>query len=443
MYIAIDRLAEGLLETTDYTEITNVVFAPTADLAGAGVPINEFSADIHTTDAIEINDKAALYDGMDHLFAKYRIVYAEEIMAGVVHIIARSDIAIIDRVTLPAVMYSGAALSSVLDSTIVRESPVDGFTIALDYTLDASFANKTVTGFCPEQSARARLTWLCFVAGAYVKDWGNVQIEILPIDTTEALVPIEKTYYKPTANYGDWVTGIKAKTYSFAAGTPDTTDAYVTDANGAHYIVTESSLTLQNQDAPSDAPENLVSIEDVTLINDDNVSGILTRLSQWYFPRMTVDLDAIDNADYIPGDRVTVYLDEEKMARGYIDGASFAFGNQAKAALHLTAAESRASGRLVIEYRYNGKRIGRRKFRFPVDYAYSIENPYIDLTLDKHRYIFRPQNAAATGTVEAGGSTNTQNYDRALVLYKHILRIDSVDSIAATEEHGETIGVIA
>ena len=433
---------EIVLTIETYTEITNLSFAPSADLVGASVPINEFEVDIHTTDNIDIGAYAELYDDNDNLWASYWVIYAEHIDQHTLRMRAQSNIALLDRVTLPAVYYNGESITTVLDNTIVKNSGAVGVLVPMAYTLDSSFSSVTITGFCPEQTARERLLWVCFVIGAYVKSFFNTQIEIIPIDTTQTMIPIGDTYWKPTITFNDWVTAIKCKAYSFTAGTPQTTDTYVKDANGTYYIVTETDLTLTNPDAPSAAPENIMTIEGVYLVNSTNVSGILTHLSQWYFTRMEVALDVIDNAAYIPGDKVVVYTDARTMKSGFINSATFTFGLQSKAAIHLTASADVETGNLIIIYKYSTTELERATYFFPVGYAYTITNPYIDQMRNNHRYIYRPLNENATGTIAAGDNTNTQNCDIALDLYEGVLHVISVDEVIETTDE-ITIGVIA
>ncbi len=420
MYIRIDQ--------TDYAKHRNLSFAPETDFTGSTVPINEFSVEIVTTDTIAYGQYAYLYDDLDNLWAKYWIVYAERVGADAVLVRARSDIALLDGVTLPAVMYSGAAIGDVLDDTMVRQSGAPGIVAVMDYALDSSFDSVTITGFCPEQSARERLQWVCFVAGAYVKTFFNDEIEILPIDATAALVPFNRTYYKPTVNHSDYVTAVKVVGYTFTQGTPGTTDEYVTDGTD-YYIVTKQEFTLANSLAPSSAPDNVIAIEGVYLVNSANAAGILTHLASLYFKRTEVVLEAVDNAEFIPGDRLTVYADEDTLYTGCARLCEFAFGKQAKAKITLAAGESMDGAKLTVTYMYGDMNIGRAEYFLPVGYAYSITNPYVDWSMNGHRYIFRPTTAAVSGTMTSSGATATVNYAVALDETEEILQIVSVDSV--------------
>lgn len=435
MYIKVYEVPSGLpVLIGTYTEVTNLSYAPSADLAGASIPINEFQIDIHTDDTIAIGTYAELYDDLDNLWAQYWIVYAEHIDLTTLRVRAQSEIGILDKITLSAEYYEDASVTSVLNDTILWSTI--GSVVPMSYSLDSSFSNETITGFFPRQTARERLMWIAFTIGGYVKTFFNQTIEILPVDNTVTAIPMGDTYWKPSITYNAWVTAIRGYAYTFTLGTPSTTDTYVTDWIGNTYIVTETVITIQNQNAPEAAPENVVEIKGLYILNPDNISSVLTRLAQWYFDRTEVDFDAINNGTYMPGDRVSVHTDDEKIVTGYITTATFAFGLQAKAKMHLTGVADIPAGRLKVVYKYNGTTIGKKVYSLPVGYTYSITNPYIDKTMNKHRYIFRPLAESITGTMTAGTTTVTQNYAVALDLYKNELHIISVDGI--TTEQDET-----
>ena len=425
MYITIDE--------AEYTAIRGLKFVPSADLVGASLPINEFQVDLLTADDIAIGNYAELRDDAGTLWAHYWIVYAERVDAGTVRIRAQSEVLMLDRVTLPAIYLEAADVGDVLDDTIVQGSGAEGVVIPLDYTLDSSFDGETITGFCPEQTARERLLWLCFTIGGYVKTFFNDRIEILPIDDAEALIPLGDIYWKPTLYYNDWVTAVTVKRYSFTPGTPQATDRYVEDRNGNYYIVTEQTATLRNPSAPGAAPENVVSIDGVYLVNAQNVSVLLSRLALWYFKRTAMELDAIDNAAYIPGDRVIAYGDAQSLYTGYIESCDFAFGVQARARLRLTAVEVTDAARLIVTYTWDEMTLGVDRYTLPVGFAYDIQTRYIDQTLGPHRYIFRPTMARVTGTLTADGVEAEMPCLPALDHFESVLELISVDSLTDDE----------
>jgi hypothetical protein len=147
----------------------------------------------------------------------------------------------------------------------------------------------------------------------------------------------------------------------------------------------------------------------------------------------------INNAAYAPGDRVMLYTDDEHIKSGYITGAVFAFGLQSKATLTLTGTGDIEAANLIITYEYDGVQLDKKTYLLPVGMTYTITNPYIDMTMNGHRYIYRPEDEAATGTIASGTNTDTEEYDIALDLYRGNLHIISVDEVTVDSND---IGVI-
>ena len=426
MYITIDE--------TSYTTLKNLSFAPSADLMGASLPINELQVDVVTTDDFGLSEIVELYDDLGRLWAHFTIVDVGRMDADTVRIRAQDDVAMLDRVRLPAVYHNSILVPDLLDDTIVTES--GGLTAPWPYYLDHTFDNAVIHGFFPEQSARERLLWVCFTIGAYVRTCFGDELEILSIGDATATIPLEDTYWRPTIRHKDPVTSIRVKEYDFSQATPGPGDKTVVDENGTVYRVAVTESALYNPDAPAGAPANEVGIEGVYTINANNSAALLARLADRYFARTEVDFEAVDNCAYWPGDRVVMYAAEDKMMSGWIDRAAFTFGLQTKAKLRLTGAAEVESAALTIVCTFNGVQVDRRDVLLPVGAAYSISNRYIDLTMDGHRYILRPTAAAVEGTMVAGGATVTQTYEAALDLYGGTLSIIDVDQISQSDMTG-------
>lgn len=432
MYVKIDDV--------DYTELKNLSFAPSADLAGTSIPINEFQVDIYTDDDFTMGSVANLYDDNDNLWAHYWIVYVNRINPYAVQIRAQSDISLLDNITLDPIYYNGANVESVLDETIINASDsAPGLWAPWPYYIDNSLKSKTITGFCPQQKARDRLLWICLVIGAYVKSSFNSEIEILPIDDSAELIQMGDIYWRPKVTTKETVTKINVKSYSFMQGTPQSTDKWVTDGTN-YYIVTEQENSLANQSAELGTLDKEITIDGVYLVNSANVSTVLATLAQWYFNSTQIEADVINNAAYAPGDRVMLYTDEGHIKSGYITDAVFAFGLQSKATLTLAGTGTVEAANLIITYQYDGMQLDQKTYLLPVGMTYSITNPYIDMTMNGHRYIFRPLAAAATGTVVSGTNTSTQSYAAALDLHEGALHVISVDAVTVDSND---IGVIS
>lgn len=410
--------------STTYTDIESIDFAPETDVTGSKVPINQFSADINTTDSIAVAQDAMLYDDSGKLWAKYWITDTQRHTKNVIRIIAQSAILLLDRRALGAVMYSSAPIATVISDIFTGTS--------VSYSLDSSFTD-TISGYCPEQTARERLQWVCFTIGAYLKTFFTDKVEILPVSDTTTVIPASKTYYRPKVSYGDYVTAVKITAYTYTAGTPTATDKWV-QVGGNYYIQTTQDFTIGNSDAPSTAEENVVEVKDVSLINSDNISAILSRLSNYYFNRDTFDADVIDEGEYIPGKRYTVQIDKSSLIGGFMQSAQFSFGHSAKASIKVRQTKIVDGVLLMIKYLYGETQLGSQRYLFPTGYAYSVENPYIDRLADGHRYVYYPVNDSATGTMGSSLTEDDEQYSVALDFAENILSIYNVDKISQSDE---------
>lgn len=413
---------KAVIDGNTYRRIKNISFSPETDITGVKLPINQMAVDIITRENIVSPGKMVkLYDENDNLWCNYWITFAERVDVETFRVEAASRLIKLDRRVLSAKMYSDVDVLLVV-SDIFGTSAID------TYLIDGSFASKKISGFCPEQTARDRLQWVCFVIGAYVKDFFTDRINILPISQTSKNIPAEKTFWKPSTTYGDYVTAVKAIAYSYTEGTPQTTDKWV-QVGDTTYIQTQQEFTLSNPGVPETAEENVVTVDGLTIINTSNVDDILTHLATYYFKRIQVDSDVINNAEYFPGDRVQAYTSLETLIDGYIESASFSFGVQSRSSLKIMQMDTIDGVKLIVKYMYDGKQLAKRTYYFPAGYEYEIENPFLDKTQNKRRRVYRPLNESISGTMPAQTETVSQEYEIALEMHKKVLKIYSVDSV--------------
>ena len=422
--------------TETYNELKNLSYGPQTDISGDSLHIDEFSVDIITDDNIVAGQYAELYSELDENdpWAKFWIIDAERIeSAGVVTVRAQSLLANAEHVTMPAVWYDETSNATVTTCL----SPV-ALATGITNSTDHSLANIPVVGVLPEQSAKDRIQWLCFIARAYVHTcWHELDIDIIDTEA-ETVIPINQTFWRPRISYTDWVESVSITEYSFSSGTPQQGDKTI-DVNGSTLIYTEQTHTLVNPDIPLGVHGKNIKFNGLYIVNDDNWSDILAYLATLYFNRVEVDADIICNQlEYKPGDKVTVYLDDTRMVSGFIESMQFAFGVQARASIHLNGVADVGAAKLIIKYKYQDTQLGKKTYLFPVGYEYELENPYLDKSGAKHRYVYRPQNEKCTGTMASGTNTKTEPYDMALHYYvdSQILLILSVYAVAESGDTG-------
>ena len=414
---------------TNYTKIKDLSFTPEADITGAEVVINQFVCTIQTDDVQNVGATASLYDDNDTLWAKYHITSADQYDEYSWKIVAQSDIILLDRKKMPAKMYSAESAYDAIG---------DCFGQNITYRIDSAFASATVSGFAPEQSARERLQWICFCLGAYVKTFFNDRIEVLDVSETLTVIPLNKTFWRPSISYDDYVTAIKLRLYSYRSGTPETTDKYVTVTDGLgqehYYIETTQDITISNPNCPASVPENVIEFNDVKLVNSGNASEIASRLSTYYFMRMELDAEVVNNAEFKPANKYSVYINDHELIEGYMKSADFQFGVQAKSKIKLAQARAIDAVSAVIRYLWDTTLILAQTYYLPKNYGFSLQTQYLEKYIDTHRYIFYPTTDTASGDTGSEGCVIEVQNLPALDLNEGSLHIINVDDLEQDDE---------
>lgn len=414
-------------------------FSPQVDLSGNSMPAGEYTVDVILPEPLPVPPTSCdLYDGKNQLWCAWPIRLHQYITENVLRVTCSSWLRLLEHRELEAQMYTGQTAENVI-------ADIFGAEHAHHYTLANALKSRTVSGYCPAQTARDRLTWLLFVLGAYTRDIYRSDVLITAVDETATLIPLDKTFARPSETQAEWVTGLKITTYTFRQA--DTEEEWMEDDSSYMFplpwLATEQVVELTNAAAPNDAPPNVIPFEGIYLINPNNVSDIAARLVKYWFNPAEVSLDCVNNRAYKPGDLVTAYVTPERLVTGYIEQANFRFGVQARSTLKLVAAQAVEGAELVISYTYEGGVIGRQSLYLPVGVDFTVSNNYIDRIYQDRRYIYRPQSDTATGTMVDGGMSIDQPCDLALEYRDERLYVYSVDSIVKQGDTGTYTGVIS
>ena len=426
-----------VIDNVTYSKIKNPNFGTQTDVTAQEMPINEFSVDIVTNDNIALGQYAYLYNDDNVLWAKYWIVDAIRYSDIAITIHCQSDLLRLSRKKLMPRMFISEYAGSLIRSIFT--------TNGLDVDIDTALNSVEINGYAPEQTARERLQWLCFVSGAYIQtDFTDRTKVILSDNAAERLALNDIVYYRPTLEASDIITGIRITLYSYFEGTPATTDEWV-KADGVVYIQSSWQEEILNPEATATTPENFVEINDVSLVNQQNHASILNRLSRAYFKRFNVNADIINNGEYKAGQKITLDVGTGEIVTGVISSTNFSFGHNHKSSLTISQADISQGVKLNIKAEYNSTEIAKSVYYLPAGYMYNIQNKYIDKygfvqvsgETAYAKTVYRPQNINASGTVGNAETTNIQEYDIALQQKYKNVSVYIVES--ASESSGKVV----
>lgn len=234
----------------------------------------------------------------------------------------------LDTPKVPAKYYNGVSLSVALKDV---EKNANG-SFGVTYNVDTALSGKTITGYCPEQTARERLQQFCWAVGGYVSCACSALINIFAIPSTvQGTVPKSKIYAFPAVANEDEVARVNLTVHTYTAGTNG--DDIVIDADGNKYVHTTSTLTMANT-ALTGVSNREVSVDNATLVNSSNAQATLLRMASVYFNSGTW-YGTTTPQGYIPGQMVQAEDRDGQKRQGYISVLTYSFGKGAATTMEL------------------------------------------------------------------------------------------------------------
>ena len=395
-----------------YRRLKALRFTPEADLTLATLPVNEFMADIITEDSVAVGGAARLYDDRDRLWADYIVVRSERLDRQTLRVTAQSPLTLLDRWTLPAEMFREVRVKDFVNG-IFNCVPASGYIYNVDIDVEDHFNDVAVTGFCPEQTARQRLQWLCLTVGALVRQCFAPGLRLIPAPDVDAaayyapgtLIPIGDTFWKPSVTLRSLVRSVRVTgCEGFTDIDPGETAIRwesVVDGQGVRWWYMPVDWTFTNEAVP-ELPGRAVAIDGVTLIGGEAARQVLGWLSSAHFRMGEIRMDVVNNGEYWPGQKVRVYVDEGTICTGYIQSCEFSFGLQARSRLVISSdLRVASSGTLTIRYRCGDLPLGKTVLVLPEGEGYDVANPVISW-YEGQRYVeYRPTTPRSAGTTDA------------------------------------------
>lgn len=478
-----------------YTEIRNLSFGAEADLYGEALPMNMLSLDVRTDDDISVGTIGTVYDdtGVSWFFGW--VTYSEEADAAFRHIEISSPLKGLDEHTLPQrmILKSENRTFGYLTWELLTENMHEWMINGV--AAPTSINNKVIYGYFPEQSARERLLWYCTAVGVYARDYfphDMVGLSFIPynynhdegdlfytnyMQTNLAFVDQSRVFWKPSLTFMDYVTAVEVNYFAYELSTEGISrlDEYVDilkegldpeTANPSNpenfdtYIQLTNTFRLDNPNVPPKIPENVVKLDSMTCINGDNVNQIAMRLAMYYFNRVEVSMDLVNNGDVLAGMILMAPIDDSRYAIGHVRSTDFSTGLQSRTSIVMTGVKIKdfskdgegdddddfydpwdifnmKVGRLQIRYVWNGEVVEEgHRIELPVGTPYTVDNNYVKVVwhADDHTWILRPETEKTSGVMQAGSNVIDVNMYEALEWLDGTLRVISVDSSSVDGE---------
>lgn len=381
--------------TLDMSAYLPLVLAPTdadalADSDGSLLSVYPWTRFlVHDPSAYAFGTAVLAYHD-NKLLGKFYMQSCNRISKFLWSITAISPIGLLDRsMHYGGVYSSGETMETVLAGVIGNTIP---------YTLNPALANQRVRGWLPVASRRENLHQLLFAIGACVRKDENGDIYITYLEqlsaSSVAEIPDSRIYTGGSVEYPDKATSVVVYEHAFIqTSTDETATLYEGDITGTemtspagaaltgglivfdepHYAlsVTGSTILESGQNyailsagtgiiltgkpythtmrqvtrgaAGSGDAENLVTIEDATLVTLLNSDAVADRLYSYYHAANQVTMDIVVE-DEKAGDGVSFSDPFDDDAAGYISEMSIDMSGILKAASHVVTGYTPTTG---------------------------------------------------------------------------------------------------
>ncbi len=403
----------------EYTVFSDLEFAPEISLLSDTIPINNFSVNLkkNASDSFQYGDHIALANDSGVIYANYYVCEFKDIDENFIYIKANDCFYYLDAETMPATYLNNVDFKTYLRS-------ITNFTFSIP--VDDTYPN--ITGYCPEQTKRERIQYVCFVVGAFIQTC--MMEETLPGFSTDMYVKKVATtfnadikhirqsdvFYEPSIGGQDvytYITCTDFRVWQVGAGVIDVLDEYVevTEAGTtSYYMVLRNNLTYNRPNPITGLNPKAIDIEDNYLINDVTnfwTDVMLRVVLYYYFNGLTVEASVRNPETYKLGDYVSLYIGDrgsnDEMIEGYVISQDFSFSESGDhtAKIKVWVTNKSTPRKLIVSRNYTdeygiSRYIDHDEYMLMAGDEVNIPLDYIDTVDDEGvRRIFQPNSSSA------------------------------------------------
>lgn len=453
--IYLKKISNGSF-TTNYEfsdeEISDIHLSTGTMIGAEELPVGELTFVLRTDeDIVPANYWVQFtYYGGSGVF--YQVVSIKRRDAEFYDVTAQSALRMLDNIILPAKYYNNTAVTTVLGDLHTAVSQSVGInTVWVTRSIPVTVL--PIWGYFPEQTARERLQWICFVARLRIITIGITYPLLIDGIPSQALATNTKVYQKPQIYQRPSVVANDAKKVSIevyyfdpvSTSNIGTVDDWV-EADNTYYLKNALFNT------PVQTGDNNINITDIYIVNENNIlHGFPAYVrplyeGERYTATLSVKLNNI--GDLVEGDHITFGVAHgfestagSMLYAGNIGSMDLTFGfSGVKADIIVPFAETVDAYFLTLFYQENNTILDQDRMAFHSGAQYSVALPqaFDKLSGNVVKVYCDHDNETASGTI---------TLDTDLIFqYTEVLEFDvNVKSLLILDTDGATIssGVVS
>ncbi|MEA4894565.1 MAG: hypothetical protein VB064_04810 [Oscillospiraceae bacterium] len=332
-YARLGQILFGVVREFGPDEFSSVNILQEIDLLSSEVAVDTLSWTLRSKSDVEyifqLKQPVEAYKG-SNLVGVFYITGAKRTAARIYEITCQDALGVLDGYDFTAAMYSSYDVVTLLNDIAGGEFTLD---------IDASFAGATVTGLIPDGTKRTAFQQVLFAIGAVCSTAGSGGIRVLPEpDSSASEIPDGRIYVGGSVETEAIVTVVKVTAHTYTAGSGSTGDDVI-EVGGVKYVHTTAVTTISNPNVTATDKQNVISVEDATLVNTSNVSVVAQRVFDYYLRRDTLSERIVVEGER-PGDYVSSSTPWSAELTGDIVSMSLVLSNTTVADIKIKAVSS-------------------------------------------------------------------------------------------------------
>lgn len=314
--VRVNRILFGVMREFNKPEIREAKIDTGTDIISNNIEIGTMN---WTLDSLE--DVEYIFQGKqpvtaytnDTLIGIFYIKQADRKAENLFEIQTEDALGVLDQSNFTATKYDGANAKTVLSGIIG-----DSFKL----NLDSSYNNATLTGYIKDCTKREAIHQIAFALSASVSTMGSDGIDIFPAHTENPTVlDIEEVFQSSSVKMGDTITAVNLTSHDLVADSNGDVEI-----DGIKYKDNTIIHTKTNPNRISSDKDNVVNIEEMTLISPNNVDTVLDNVYNYIIRRNTMSTKIIVG-EHKAGDFITVPKSWGEAVTGNVTKMSISLSN--------------------------------------------------------------------------------------------------------------------
>lgn len=318
-YARVSQILFGIVREFGPDEFSSVQILQELDLISAELPVNTLEWRLVSRSDIEyifqLKQPVEAYSGTNFVGVFY-ITGARRTSSNAYEVSCQDALGVLDGSGFNAAIFTNQNAITLLQTI------ADGFVLEID----SAFTGATVMGLIPDCTGREAFQQVLFAIGAVCTTAGSRGIRVFPApENSPAEIPDDRIYVGGSVDTEAIVTAVKVVAHTYTPGSGSTGDDVI-EVGGTKYVHTMTATTIINPNVTATDKQNVVSVEDATLVNPANVAAVAQRVYDYYLRRDTLNERIVVKGEH-PGDYVTASTPWDTTVTGNIISMSTVLSN--------------------------------------------------------------------------------------------------------------------